>query len=143
MTDPFAQRSFCAFPPSDLVPNFHFNNSTDDNAPSFNQTPGVAFASNDNTNYFVPGTESQYTIHKKLENVHTQDVEADDQVKTLVNTVEPKDGTQRGMGQMAPSVISAFDHPVMKTSKIIIKSQGSGKVVKRPKVKKVSQLRYV
>lgn len=142
MTDPFEQRSFCAFPPGDLRPNFSFNSGTDDNAPSFNQTPGVAFASSDNTNYFVPSTEAPYTIHKKLENAHTHEVSSDEQVKTLVSTVEPKEGTQRGMG-MPANVASAFDHPIMKTSKILIKAQGSGKVTKPQKVKKVSHLRFV
>jgi hypothetical protein len=143
MTDPFAQRSFCAFPPRDVFPNFTYHNSSDDNAPSYNQYPGLAFANSDPTNYYVPSTESEYTIHKKLENVHTHEVAADDQKKTLVNTVEPKDGTQRGMGQIATVVENAFNHPVIKTSKIVLKAKGSGKITKPSKVSKVSKIRYV
>ena len=143
MTDPFARQSFCAFPPRDLFPNFQYHNSSDDNAPSYNQYPGVAFANSDPTNNFVPSTEAEYTIHKKIENVHTHQVKADNEVKTLVNTVEPKLGTQRGMGQIPTVVENAFNHPVMKTSKIVLKAKGSGKITKPQKVSKVSKIRYV
>ena len=62
---------------------------------------------------------------------------------TLVNTVEPKLGTQRGMGQIPTVVENAFNHPVMKTSKIVLKAKGSGKITKPQKVSKVSKIRYV
>ena len=143
MTDPFARRSFCAFPPKDVFPNYQFHTSSDDNAPSYNQYPGVAFASTDPTNYFVPSTEAEYNIQKKIENAHTHKVEVDNEEKTLVNTVEPKSiGMQRGMGQIAAVVENAFNHPVIKTSKIVLKSKGSGKISKPPK-KVISKIRWV
>ena len=141
MTDPFARRSFCAFPPRDVFPNFQFHTSSDDNAPSYNQYPGVAFANSDPTNYFVPSSEAEYTIKKKIENSHTHKVEVDNEEKTLVNTVEPKFGLQRGMGQIAAAVENAFNHPVIKTSKIVVKSKGSGKISKPKKV--TSKIRWV
>ena len=141
MTDPFARRSFCAFPPRDVFPNFQFHTSSDDNAPSYNQYPGVAFANSDPTNYFVPSSEAEYTIKKKIENAHTHKVEVDNEEKTLVNTVEPKIGLQRGMGQIAAVVENAFNHPVIKTSKIELKSKGSGKISKPKKV--ISKIRWV
>lgn len=146
MTDPFAMRSLCAFKTLRQGPNYHFNNSTDDNTPSLNQYPGLAFPNKDNVNYFVPSSETEYTIHKTLENPHQQKVEVEDEQKIITASASPKEALQKGKGQMQNSVLKAFEHPVMKTSKITISTKGSGKVAKDEKVKKVkktSKIRYV
>lgn len=139
-------RSYCAFRPLRLGPNYRFNNSTDDNAPSMSQYPGLAFANKDPVNCFVPSSEGEYTIHKKLENPHEQKVQVENQEKTIKASASPIHTLQRGMGQVNPSVLSAFEHPVMKTSKVTV---GAGKSLKRAssessaKVTKVSKIKYI
>ena len=145
MTDPFAMRSLCAFKSVYRGPNYHFNNSTDDNAPSVNQHPSLAFASKDNTNYFVPSSEAPYTIHKVLNNPHEQKVCIEDKEKVIEAGASPKESLQKGRGQVDPNILSAFEHPVMKTTKMSLTSQGSGKVskVSGKVIKKGSKIRYV
>jgi hypothetical protein len=110
------------------------------------QYPGLAFANKDNVNCFVPSTESEYTIEKKLVNPHEQEVTVEEQEKVIKASAAPIETLQKGMGQVDSTVLNAFEHPVMKTSKIAV---GAGKAPKlaskasssRPK--KVSKIKYI
>jgi len=139
-------RSYCGFKPSYYGPNYNINYSTDDNAPSMSQYPGLAFANKDSVNCFVPSTEAEYTIEKKLGNPHEQTVQVEDQEKVIKASAAPKEELQRGMGQVNTNVLNAFEHPVMKTSKIAV---GAGKTQKRAleassiRPKKVSKIKYI
>ncbi len=110
------------------------------------QYPGLAFANKDNVNCFAPSTESEYTIEKKLVNPHEQKVKVEEQEKTIKASAAPIEALQRGKGQVDSSVLNAFEHPVMKTSKITV---GAGKPRKRlpeaasTQPKKVSKIKYV
>jgi len=146
MTCPFAMRSYCAFRPSLYAPNYHLNNSTDDNAPSMSQYPGLAFPNKDNVNCYAPSSQSEYTIEKKLQNPHEEKVKVEEVEKTIKASAAPGQTLQKGMGQVDSSVLNAFEHPVMKTSKITV---GAGKALKRPapaastQAKKISKIKYI
>lgn len=149
MTCPFAMRSYCAFRPAIYTPNYRINNSTDDNAPSVGQYPGLGFPNKDNVNCYAPSLGSEYTIEKKLANPHEQKVEVEHQEKTIKASASPIGALQRGMGQVNSTVLNAFEHPVMKTSKITV---GAGKAQKRASTatspastqpKKISKIKYI
>jgi len=145
MTHPFAMRYYCAFRPGRIGPNYHFNSSTDDNSPSMGRYPGLAFPNKDNVNCFVPSSESEYTIHKKMESPHDAKVAVEDQEKVIKASAAPIQTLQKGMGHVEASVINAFEHPVMKTSKVTV---GAGKATKRPSSassapKKISKIKYI
>lgn len=141
MTDPFAMRSYCAFRPLRQGPNYLFNNSTDDNAPSVSQYPSLAFANRDHVNLFAPSTEGEYTIHKSMENPHEQKVQLEDQEKVIKASASPIKTLQKGMGQVETTILNAFEHPVMKTSKITV-GAGAGKKSSNSKPKG-SKIKFV
>jgi len=147
MTCPFAMRSYCAFRPAIYTPNYRINNSTDDNAPSMGQYPGLGFPNKDNVNCYAPSLGSEYTIEKKLANPHDQKVEVEHQEKIIKASASPIGTLQKGMGQVNSTVLNAFEHPVMKTSKITV---GAGKAQKRASTatsptqpKKISKIKYI
>jgi len=123
-------------------PNYHINYLTDDNAPSMSQYPGLAFANKDNVNCFAPTSEAEYTIHKTMANPHEEQVQVEDSEKVIKASAAPQQTLQKGMGQVSPSVLKAFEHPVMKTSKVTI-GAGRGPKKNASRVTKRSKINYV
>lgn len=144
MTDPWASRSFCIGYRGGLPTRVHWDSSSNYNAPSQNQTPGLAFAATNLTNYYIPTPGSDYTIEKKFESPNAVQGTIEGETVTLNSIDRSSDSSnQMGRGSTQDShVEEAFNYPVMCETEHLPKV--TPKVQKREpkKLKRLTKLKF-